>query len=206
MAKIAAVLLAAGQSSRFGADNKLLADLGGRPLVRGLAEEVLGGGADPVVTVTGCDRADIEAALAGLPVRFVHNEDWRAGMGSSVAAGVAALGEDVEATFIVPGDMPRLTSGLLQKLTTAFVQAPGPLIVYAATPAGEQRNPVLWPRRYFPKLVTLAGPGGAKGLLQRLAPECLPIVADDPTVFSDIDTAEDLEAVRNRAARLLTRH
>jgi len=148
------------------------------------------------VVVTGCDRAAIETALAGLPVRFVHNEGWRAGMGSSIAAGVAALGEDVEAAFIVPGDMPRLTSGVFQKLATVFARAQRPMIVYPATPTGEQRNPVLWPRRYFPKLATLSGPDGAKGLLRRLGPECLSVVADDPAVFTDVDTADDLEAAR----------
>jgi molybdenum cofactor cytidylyltransferase len=196
MGKFAAVVLAAGQSNRFGPQNKLLADLGGRPLLRGVADEVVGGGADPVVVVTGCDRAGIETALAGLPVRFVHNDGWRAGMGSSIAAGVAALGADVEAAFIVPGDMPRLTSDVFQKLAAAFARAERPMIVYPATPAGEQRNPVLWPRRYFPKLATLSGPDGAKGLLRRLGPECLSVVADDPTVFADIDTADDLAAAR----------
>jgi len=196
MAKIAAVVLAAGQSNRFGPQNKLLAHLDGRPLLRGVVEEVVGGGADPVAIVTGCDRLSIEAALAGLPVGFVHNEGWRAGMGSSIAAGVAALGEDVEAAFIVPGDMPRLTSGVFQNLAAVFARAQRPMIVYPATPAGEQRNPVLWPRSYFPKLATLSGPDGAKGLLRRLGPECLSVVADDPAVFADVDTADDLEAAR----------
>jgi molybdenum cofactor cytidylyltransferase len=198
MAKIAAVVLAAGPSNRFGPQNKLLADLAGRPLLRGVAEKVIGGGADLVVIVTGCDGADIEAALAGLSVRFVHNEAWRDGMGTSIAAGVAALGEDIEATFIVPGDMPRLTPGLFAQLAAAFAEGPRPTIVYPATPSGEQRNPVLWPRRYFPKLLTLAGPDGAKGFLRRLAPECTPVVVDDPAIFADVDTPEDLQAARTR--------
>jgi molybdenum cofactor cytidylyltransferase len=122
-------------------------------------------------------------------------------MGSSIAAGVAALGEDVEAAFIVPGDMPLLTSGVFQELAAAFARPPRPLIVYPATPSGEQRNPVLWPRRYFPMLLTLAGPGGAKGLLRRLGPECLPVIADNPAVFADVDTADDLETARNQPHR-----
>jgi molybdenum cofactor cytidylyltransferase len=201
MAKIAAVVLAAGQSNRFGPQNKLLADLAGQPLLRGVAEQVLGGGADPIVVVTGCDREGIEAALAGLSVHFVHNEGWRAGMGSSIATGVAALGADVEAAFIVPGDMPRLKSSVFQTLAAAFAQAPLPMIVCPATPTGEQRNPVLWPRRFFPKLLGLSGAGGAKGLLQNLGAESVPIITDDAGAFADVDTRDDLEAARTLRQR-----
>ena len=72
MAEIGAVLLAAGTSQRFGADNKLLANIGGRPLIRWVADEIVSSGADAVV-VTGCDHLLIEQALEGLPLRFAHN-------------------------------------------------------------------------------------------------------------------------------------
>ena len=91
MGNIGAVLLAAGTSQRFGADNKLLANIGGKPIIRLVAEETVHSGAE-VVVVTGCDHLLIEKALESLPLRFVHNPSWTRGMGSSIAAGVMVLG------------------------------------------------------------------------------------------------------------------
>jgi molybdenum cofactor cytidylyltransferase len=195
MGRIAAVVLAAGASNRFGAENKLLARIGGRPVVRRVAEAAVGGGAADVVVVTGCDRPLIEEALSGLAVRFAHNANWQAGMGSSIAVGVAALGEDSEGALIVPGDMPLLTSLLIASLAAAFERGGRASIIYPATPSGEQRNPVLWPRRLFPKLMALSGREGAKRLLESLGREAVSLTAEE-AALADIDTLADLETAR----------
>lgn len=203
MARLAAIILAAGESRRYGSDNKLLARLGGRPVVRCVADAVLGSGVEDVVVVTGCDYEQVEAALAGLALRFVHNAHWPSGMGLSIAAGVAALDDSViEAAFIVPADMPFLTAGVLQRLADTFVHHGAEPIVYPTTPEGAQRNPVLWPRRHFAELRMLAGPQGAKRLLQRLGEECVPVAVGDAAVFADIDTLADLNAAETRLAAL----
>jgi len=197
MAEIGAVLLAAGASQRFGADNKLLADIGGRSIVRWVAEEIVDSGADAVV-VTGCNHPLIEKALEGLPLRFAHNPSWRRGMGSSIAAGVIALGPQVLGAFIVPGDMPFLSSALLKDLIVTFNETRGASIVYPTTRAGEQRNPVFWPRRFFPLLGSLSGPGGAKQLLATSINSQEPVPVVDEGAFADIDTPADLETARSR--------
>jgi molybdenum cofactor cytidylyltransferase len=140
MAKIGAVLLAAGSSIRFGASNKLLVDIGGQPLVRSVAEATLRGGAiSEMLVVTGCDQSLVEHALNGLPLRFVNNENWCEGIGSSIAIGVSALASEVEGGFIVPGDMPLLTSTLLECLIAEFVQCQGASIIFPATSSVAQR-------------------------------------------------------------------
>ena len=197
MVNIGAVLLAAGASQRFGADNKLLANIGGKPIVRLLAEEILHSGAEAVV-VTGCERLLIEKALDGLVLRFAHNPSWPRGMGSSIAAGVMALGSQVRGAFIVPGDMPFLTSALLKELMTTFNETRGVSIVYPTTLAGEQRNPVLWPRRFFPLLASLNGPGGAKHLLASSIDSQKPVPVVDEGAFADIDLPADLETARSQ--------
>jgi len=164
MWNIGAVLLAAGASQRFGTDNKLLTDIGGKPLIRLVAEETVHIGAE-VVVVTGYDHLLIEKALEDLPLRFAHNLSWPRGMGSSIAVGVIALGSQALGAFIVPGDMPFLTSALLKDLMATFNESRGASIVYPTTLVGEQRDPVLWPRRFFPLLGSLSGPRGAKQLL-----------------------------------------
>jgi molybdenum cofactor cytidylyltransferase len=197
MVNIGAVLLAAGASQRFGADNKLLANIGGKPLIRWVAEEIVHSGAE-VVVVTGCNHPLIEKALEGLPLRFAHNPSWRRGMGSSIAAGVMALSWQAVGTFIVPADMPLLTAALLKDLMTTFNEDRGASIVYPTTRAGEQRNPVLWPRRFFPLLASLSGSGGAKHLLATFIDSQKPLPVVDEGAFADIDFPADLDTARSR--------
>src|SRR5437763_1061767 len=104
---VAAILLAAGRSTRMGGPNKLTAELGGRALVRIAAEQALASRASPVVVVTGPDRARGEAALAGLPVRLVHNPDYAQGLSTSLKAGLAALPPQADGAIVCLGDMPR---------------------------------------------------------------------------------------------------
>jgi molybdenum cofactor cytidylyltransferase len=191
------VLLAAGASQRFGADNKLLANIGSKPLIRWVAEEIVSSGTE-VVVVTGCDHLLIEKALADLPLRFAHNLNWSTGMGSSIAAGVMALGSQALAAFVVPGDMPFLTSALLKDLMCTFNESRGTSIVYPITRAGEQRNPVLWPRRFFPLLASLSGSGGAKHLLATFIDSQKQVPVVDGSAFADIDVPADLETARSQ--------
>jgi len=80
MRALGAIVLAAGPSERFGAENKLLAAVGGDALIRVVVRAVMGAGIADVVVVTGCDKERIEAALQALPLRCVHKANWRAGM------------------------------------------------------------------------------------------------------------------------------
>ena len=197
MVNIGAVLLAAGASQRFGADNKLLANIGGKPLIRLVAEEIAHSGAE-VVVVTGCDYLLIQKALEGLPLRLAHNRSWPRGVGSSIAVGVMALGSQALGAFIVPGDMPFLTSALLKDLMAAFNESRGRSIVYPITRAGEQRNPVLWPRRFFPLLASLSGSRGAKHLLATSMDSHKPVPVVNEDAFADIDSFANLETARSR--------
>lgn len=200
MARLAAIVLAAGASLRFGPENKLLADIAGEPLVHCAAKEVLAAGVSEVVVVTGCDGREIERAVSGLPVSLVPNAQWQSGMASSIAVGVRALAEDIEGAFIVLGDMPFLSAAVLRSLAGKFASSGGRAIVYPATADGVQRNPVLWPRRYFGELAALTGPDGAKGLLRRHANESLSVRIESAALFADIDTPADLTAARNMVA------
>jgi len=100
--------------------------------------------------------------------------------------------------FIVPGDMPFLTPALSTDLMTTFNESRGASIVYPTTLAGEQRNPVLWPRPFFPLLASLNGPEGAKRLLATSVDSQKPVPIVDEGAFADIDTPADLETARSR--------
>ncbi len=195
---IAAVVLAAGASRRFGEANKLLARIEGRTLIARVVDAVIAGGAGDIVVVTGWDSAAVEEALRGRPLRCVHNGRWEDGMGVSIGTGIAALDEDSAGAFIVPGDMPLLTPQLVTALIHAFDGAGRDRILFPTTRGGEQRNPVLWPRRHFGALLALPPATGAKALLQLVAAECQAITVDDAEL-TDIFPAAELEAARQVA-------
>jgi len=196
-APIAAVVLAAGASRRFGEANKLLAPVGGHPLISRTLQVLKEGGVEDVVVVTGWDRTSIEAVLEGTDLRCVHNDAWERGMGGSIAAGIAAVRPETSASFIVPGDMAFLTSAFIRSLIDAFREEGGARIIVPTTRAGAQRNPVLWPRRYFGALQALAPGAGAKALLQASANECRMVAMDDDEL-ADIDTEAELATARER--------
>jgi molybdenum cofactor cytidylyltransferase len=194
---IAAVVLAAGASHRFGESNKLLATIDGCPLVTRAINTLVAGGIADIVVVTGHDRAAIEDAVRERPIHLVHNPEWEDGMGTSIAAGIGATNAWAAGAFIVPGDMPMMTVQLLAALIDAFARADRDRIVYPANSAGEQRNPVLWPRRYFPELCKLPPAVGAKELLQEHRADCVPVVFDCDAALRDVDTLDDLERARS---------
>jgi molybdenum cofactor cytidylyltransferase len=195
MTRLGAILLAAGSSSRFGAGNKLLAEIGGRPIVRAVADALLGAGCiETVLVVTGHDAEAVERVLDGLPVRFVFNENWREGLGGSIARGVSSLDPALNGAAIVPGDMPFLDTGVIESLGATFQAHDGESIVVPVTPAGEQRNPVIWPRRFFGLLAGLSGAEGGKPLLGELSDSCRAVRITDVRAFLDIDVPGDVRA------------
>ena len=200
MQRVAAVILAAGESRRFGPENKLLADVGGAPLVRRVADAVQQGGISEIVVVTGHDRPAVEKALQDLPVQFQYNSNWERGMGTSIAAGISALGADVDGAFIIPGDMAFLSPNLICKLIDVFEEDNGESIAVPVTARREQRNPVLWPRSYFSKLTSLDGVEGAKKLLAEFGKSCKRLTISDDLLFGDVDTPDDLAVARARIA------
>src|SRR5512141_2033997 len=103
--RVAAIVLAAGASSRMGRPKQLL-DWNGRPLVRAAAEIALAARLEPLLVVVGGAQAAVANALAGLPLQMIINPDYAAGQSTSLRAGVAALGQDVDAVVVLLGDQP----------------------------------------------------------------------------------------------------
>ena len=123
-ARIGGVVLAAGLSRRMG-HNKLVAEVNGKSLVRHAAEAALEAGLDPVTVVTGHQQLEIEKALAGLPVRFVHNPSFADGLSTSLKKGIESLPEDCAAAMVLLGDMPGVTPDLARRVAAAFEPAKG---------------------------------------------------------------------------------
>ncbi|QCK87969.1 4-diphosphocytidyl-2C-methyl-D-erythritol kinase [Phreatobacter aquaticus] len=191
--RIAGLVLAAGRSTRMGGPNKLLATMDGVVLVRRAVEAARDGGLDEIVVVTGHQAERIEAALAGLPVRFVHNPDFAEGLSTSLRTGIAALGDSVDAAVVLLGDMPRVSSALVAGLVRAFDPAHGHHVVVPIAD-GRRGNPVLWGRRFFAELGRVSGDQGGRAILAA-APEAIAEVhVDGDGVHLDVDTPEALAA------------
>ncbi|MFG1297597.1 NTP transferase domain-containing protein [Xanthobacter variabilis] len=195
----AAVVLAAGRSSRMGGGvNKLLAPVGGVPVIRRVVEAALSSRARPVLVVTGHEHERVEAALAGLPVHLVHNADYATGMASSLKAGIAAVPQGVAGALVVLGDMPLLKGSLLDRLMDAYAPDEGRLVVVPISGAA-RGHPVLWSRRYFAELAALEGDVGARHLLVEHQDAVAHIEAGDAGAFLDVDTPEALAAAKDIA-------
>ena len=192
---IAAVVLGAGRSSRMGGPNKLLAEIGGRPLVRIVVEQALASRARPVIVVTGHQRERVEAALAGLPVKFVHNPNFAEGLGTSLKAGIAALPAEVEGAIVCLGDMPQVDARLIDQLIGALDPDKGALVV-VPTIDGKRGNPVVWSRRFFADLMAVEGDVGARYLIGRYPEAVVEVPLSGTAALTDVDTPEALAAVR----------
>jgi molybdenum cofactor cytidylyltransferase len=192
---IAALVLAAGRSSRMGGPNKLLAEIGGRPLVRIAVAEALASRARPVIVVTGHQRERVEAALAGLPVKFVHNAAFADGLGASLRTGIVALPAEADGVIVCLGDMPQVDAAMIDRLIGALDPDKGALIA-VPTIAGQRGNPVVWSRRFFSDLMAIEGDIGARHLIGRYSEAVVEVPLNGAAALTDIDTPEALEAVR----------
>jgi len=194
--RIAAIVLAAGQSRRMGAVNKLLAEIGGKPMVAQVVDAALASQARPVVVVVGHEAEQVRAALAGRDVLFAHNPDYAEGISTSLRQGLRALPGGVDGALICLGDMPRVAPQQLDRLIAAFNPVEGRAIC-VPTVHGKRGNPVLFARRFFEEMESVSGDVGARHLIGE-SPELLcEVEMGDGSVLLDIDTPQALARVRD---------
>jgi molybdenum cofactor cytidylyltransferase len=184
---VSAIVLAAGGGSRFGG-GKLLAELGGQPIIEAVFDNLRGAPVDEIIAIVGADAQRLREVCERYGVRTVANEEWEQGQSTSVLAGLRACGG--EAAVVLLGDQPFIGAEAVGRLVAAFAKGAK---VAVATYGGKRRNPVLFSREVWPLLeAELAGDEGARSVLRR-HPELVVEVpcegVGDPT---DVDTREDL--------------
>jgi CTP:molybdopterin cytidylyltransferase MocA len=183
---VAGLLLAAGEGSRLGQPKALLM-LGGATLASRGAALLRDGGAAPVIVVTGAAEIDVPGVVT------VHNPRWRTGMGSSLAAGLAAVPADCAAAVIALADQPLIGSAAVRRLISAYAAGAS---VAVASYAGRPRNPVLIAREHWRQAVQLAvGDVGARPFLRARADLVTHVECGDTGRPDDIDTPEDLARI-----------
>jgi molybdenum cofactor cytidylyltransferase len=194
--RIAALILAAGASSRMGS-NKLVEDVAGTPMVARVAQAIAASRAASITVVTGNQPDEVKAAVDGIPASFVHNPDFGQGLATSLKAGLAALPKDIDGVLVCLGDMPLVGQRTIDKLIAAFNPLEGRSI---AVPVhdGKRGNPVLWGAQYLDEMKSLSGDQGARRLLDAHADDVVEVPIDDESVLFDVDTPDKLAEIRKR--------
>jgi molybdenum cofactor cytidylyltransferase len=190
---IAAIVLAAGASTRFGAQ-KLLAPLGGATVVRSAVSRAVDAGVDDIIVVAGADAAAVTAALDGLPVRVVVNANAAAGMSTSLAMGVAACAPRTIAALVVLGDQPLVPAEAYAAVLRGY-HAGGASIVAPRYTAGVRGHPVLFAADVFAELSALRGDRGAREVIERDARRVrivdvalpAPVDVDEPAALAALE-------------------
>lgn len=195
---VAAVILAAGRSSRMGRA-KQIALVGGIPMVVHAVKIAVQSDANSVWVVTGAHVDVVEPAL--LPMRqdyshrlhMVHNDNWATGQASSVRRSIDVVSAETEALLFLPVDQPFLPTDLLQALIVAWRQ--GALLACPAIDGNMRGAPAIFDRALWPDLLALKGDVGARPLLQRYRAQVVTVPAKDDWL-RDIDTPDDLAAIK----------
>jgi molybdenum cofactor cytidylyltransferase len=186
---MAAIILAAGQSSRMGTAKQLLV-YKGEPLVLRAVRTAREAGFAPTVVVTGANAQAVAAAIAAEPVEIAWNCGWQAGMGSSITAGLLSLqgsGTDVGGAAILLSDQPLLTAAHLREMRRLLFA--GAAAAIAAEYGSTLGVPALFKRQLFGRLLHMPADAGAKALLQ--SPDLVVTRFPLPEAAVDIDTPVD---------------
>jgi len=197
--RVAALILAAGRSSRMGGANKLLTEVEGRAMVARAVDAALASRARPVLVVVGHEASRLKAAIGDRPVTVVENPAFATGMASSLKAGLQALPGEIDAVVVCLADMPRVGPEVLDRLISAFNPLEGRAIC-VPTWEGKRGNPVLWARRFIPEMIALAGDVGARHLIGQYGELVAEVAMPDDGVLLDIDTPEALAHLRQQPA------
>jgi len=185
---VAGIILAAGESSRFGQPKQLL-NWKGEPFVRVLGKRALDAGLSPVIVVTGANAEQVEAALNGLNITVVKNNNWKSGQGSSIKTGVQALPSECGSAIFLLADQPQVGTSIIRALIEKHAEGLYPIV--APMVIDRRANPVLFDRVTFPDLLTLEGDVGGRAIFHKHHVEYLPW--HDDSLLLDVDTPEQYQ-------------
>jgi molybdenum cofactor cytidylyltransferase len=195
--KFTALVLAAGISSRMGKENKLMAHIAGKPMIEHVVEAIKGSNIQSIVVVTGFESNRIKTLLNQQDISFVYNRNFRSGLSTSLKAGLKEIKDDVDGVLVCLGDMPLLTSKIINKLIRAFDPIEGRTICVPIH--GRKRgNPVLWGKSYIDAMTEIFGDIGAKQLLENHADQVFEVNFEEDIVLFDVDTPEILLSAEDR--------
>lgn len=197
--RIAAIILAAGRSSRMG-EHKLLLPLGGRPLLAWSLAAVCASHAEPIILALGRAAPDVLAQLPPGPYSTVINQRFEEGMGTTLALAVTQLPADVTGAIVTLGDQPFMSTQAIDAVLAAARAHPGAIAM--GVHAARRGHPVYLPRRLFGELARLSGDEGARTVIGRERDRITLVPLEDERLTLDVDTPEDYERAKAIAQAL----
>ena len=192
---ICAVVLAAGRSTRMGAQ-KLLLPLGGKPIIRRIVDELLAASLGDISIVVGAGGPPIRNALDRCAVRFVTNHDPQSDMLGSIRCGLRVLPESCTGVMVVLGDQPGITREMIGKLISTF-ESQGKDIV-APEHGGRRGHPVIFAAQYREELLSTHDDAGLRGLLASHPDDVERVAVSEDNLLADMDTPEDYAWIKER--------
>jgi molybdenum cofactor cytidylyltransferase len=197
---VAALILAAGESSRFEGYPKALLTAGRRSAVRRLAEIAIGQQFDPVAVVVGAHKGPITHEVRDLPVEIVDATQWYEGRTASIQAGISALPDDRD-ILLWPIDHPFVSPRTVETLT-GLLSTDMIAVWFIPTYDGNGGHPVLWRSVIRPDVLDLRSDAPVRSLLPEFGPQVRRVPVDDPGVVANVDTPD---AYRDAYENWLTR-
>lgn len=189
-AKVCAIVLAAGMSTRMGSV-KPLVSVSGRTFIERVLDNVLDSSVDSVVVVLGYEAERVRGFVFSNRVRVVVNEKYREGMASSIRAGLAVTGE-VDAAMIVLADQPFVKTDTMDRILAVYRERRPKIVIPEF--AGQRGNPVVVDRSLFPELLDLTGDVGARAVFGKYLGETAKVSVADRGVVVDLDSPEEIRS------------
>ena len=189
---ICGIVLAAGSSRRMGAINKLLMEVDGETMVKRSVRPIVGAKLESVAVVTGFEYEKVQSCLNGYDLRFVFNEHFLEGMGTSLAVGVEAISAiEPDGILVSLSDLPYLRKESVLAVMEVFCNLGGEKItipVYNGIPG----HPIVLPFRYAEELKALKGDQGARHLIRREEDSVAKLELNDSGIIRDVDSPNSL--------------
>jgi|SRR5690554_701409 molybdenum cofactor cytidylyltransferase len=187
MPQTTAIVLAAGQSTRMGEENKLLLPFRNKTILETVVDTLLSVPVEEIVIVTGFEDRQIRDVLASYHVRVAYNPEFAAGMSTSIRRGILAIGPEVDGYMICLADMPGIKASTIKRLLDVFSVQKEPSIV-VPTIDGHRGHPVIFHRAFRNQLLQLHGDTGAREVILNHPEAVVEVTVDDEGIFQDIDT------------------
>ena len=185
---ISSILLAAGQSKRMSGENKLIKSVKGIPLIKCALNNILKSHVNEIIIVLGYQQETIEKLIDKTSrIKFVFNSNFESGMASSIIKGIKKLSKKTDSFFISLGDMPSINYDTYNQLIKCNKNKKAIVPMFK----GQQGNPVLFPKSFEEKLLSIQGDSGAKKILEINKKEVLYLEINDPGIIRDLDVPND---------------
>jgi molybdenum cofactor cytidylyltransferase len=193
--KIAAIILAAGRSSRFEDGHKLLVEIGGIPIVRRVCETIAASRVDDVLLIVSETNGPVARAAGIGRWQAVENPNATEGLSTSLRIGLQNIASDTDGVLVALADMPGITAALVDALISTFASNRS-TIVFPVASDGRRGHPIIWPKSLLPDLMSVPGDSGGKTILSDHTDLWRPVACENEGAFADIDTRADLAFFR----------